>query len=58
MTSYDMVVLWIVIGIPTAIGYVATKQYGVLGGIGAALLSAVPCIIAVILMWRIRRRKK
>lgn len=45
------------VGVPAAVGYVVAKNYGVWVGIGAGLLSAVPCIAATCLFYRMRWRK-
>jgi len=56
-TIIEMLALIVIVYIPISIGNMAAKRFGVLAGIGAGLISALVCIAALILFYRVSSRQ-
>jgi hypothetical protein len=58
MVSFpDMMALWLIFGVPIAIGMFTAKRFGFCVGLVAGLVSAIPCVGGVVLFYRARWRR-
>lgn len=56
VSLFDLIVLWLMIGIPVAIGLITADQLGLLAGVAIGLLSGVICISIGSVLYRSRWR--
>ena len=57
VSLFDMIALWILVGIPVAVGIFVAKHDGRWVGFCAGLLSTIVCVTIVVISYRIRWRR-
>lgn len=57
VSLFDMLALWLMIGVPLAIGMIVAKHFGSWTGVGAGLLSAIVSITVIGRYYHVRGRK-